>query len=58
MPRVKTLSFVAEFPLQTTAADERTLDTRLNPRIRADGPSRFQTPHSRLGTIPCGCVGA
>src|SRR5580692_4889633 len=30
MPRVKTLSFVAEFPLQTTAADEKTLDTRLN----------------------------
>ncbi len=30
MPRVKTLSFVAEFRLQTTAADEKTLDTRLN----------------------------
>ena len=30
MPRVRTLSFVAEFPLQTTAADEKTLDTRLN----------------------------
>jgi putative transposase len=30
MPRVKTLSFVAEFPLQTTAADEKTLDRRLN----------------------------
>ena len=30
MPRVKTLSFVAEFPPQTTAADEKTLDTRLN----------------------------
>ena len=30
MPRVKTLSFVAEFPLQTTAADDKTLDTRLN----------------------------
>src|SRR5580693_6811044 len=24
MPRVKTLSFVAEFPLQTTAADDKT----------------------------------
>jgi hypothetical protein len=30
MPRIKTPSFVAEFPLQTTAADEAALDTRLN----------------------------
>jgi hypothetical protein len=30
MPRIKTPSFVAEFPLQTTASDEVALDTRLN----------------------------
>jgi putative transposase len=30
MPRIKTPSFIAEFPLHTTAADEAALDTRLD----------------------------
>ena len=30
MPRAKTPSFVAEIPLRTTAADEATLETRLD----------------------------